>query len=97
VNHSIFFKTIGLVITLPIVTAGCATTDQALADGRNVRAVMAAQIDDTSASERYGTATPQGTDAEISASSVKALRQRGAEGASKPGLFESLLGILAGK
>jgi len=97
VNHSIFLKTIGLVITLPIVTAGCATTDQALADGRNVRAVMAAQIDDTSASERYGTATPQGTDAEISASSVKALRQRGAEGASKPGLFESLLGILAGK
>ena len=96
-NHSFFFKTIGLVITLPIVTAGCATTDQALADGRNVRAVMAAQIDDTSASERYGTATPQGTDAEISASSVKALRQRGAEGASKPGLFESLLGILAGK
>jgi hypothetical protein len=88
VNHSIFFKTIGLVITLPIVTAGCATTDQALADGRNVRAVMAAQIDDTS---------PQGTDSEVSASSVKALRQRGAEGASKPGLFESLFGAIAGK
>ena len=96
-NHSIFLKTIGLVTILPIVTAGCATTDQALADGRNVRAVIAAQIDDTSASERYGTATPQGTDAEVSASSVKALRQRGAEGASKPGLFESLLGAIAGK
>ncbi|MFZ9873311.1 MAG: hypothetical protein ACO3FH_10250 [Steroidobacteraceae bacterium] len=96
-NHSIFLKMIGLVIILPIVTTGCATTDRALADGRNVRAVMAAQIDDTSASERHGTATPQGTDAEISASSVEALRQRGAQGASKPGLFESLLGILAGK
>jgi hypothetical protein len=97
VNHSLFSKTIGLLIILPIVTVGCATTDPALADGRNVRAVMAAQIDDTSASERHGTTPPQGTDSEVSASSVKALRQRGAEGASKPGFFESLFGAIAGK
>jgi len=58
---------------------------------------MAAQIDDTSASERHGTTPPQGTDSEVSASSVKALRQRGAEGASKPGFFESLFGAIAGK
>lgn len=90
-------KVIAVCAVLPIVTVGCATTEPKLADGRNVRAVMAAQIEDTAASERHGTAAPQGTDSEVSAASVRALRQRGAEGASKPGFFEALFGAIAGK
>lgn len=96
-KHSHIPKIIFLGFVLPVVTVGCATTEQPLADGRNVRAVMIAQVEDASASERHGTAAPQGTDAEVSASSVRALRQRGAEGASKPSLFEALLGTLTGK
>jgi len=97
VKYPTIFKVIALCIALPVVTVGCATTEPPLADGRNVRAVMAAQIEDTAASDRHGTAAPQGTDSEVSAASVKALRQRGAEGASKPGFFESLFGAIAGK
>jgi hypothetical protein len=97
VKHSCISKLIILSVVLPVVTVGCATTDQRLADGRNVRAVMTAQIEDAAASDRHGTTAPQGTDSEVSAASVRSLRQRGAEGASKPGLFETLFGALAGK
>ncbi len=96
-KHSCISKLIVLSVVLPVVTVGCATTDQQLADGRNVRAVMTAQIEDAAASDRYGTTAPQGTDSEVSAASVRSLRQRGAEGASKPGFFETLFGALAGK
>jgi hypothetical protein len=97
VKRQNFFKVIVLCLALPAVTVGCATTEPQLADGRNVRAVMLAQTEDPSASERHGTAAPQGTDSDVSAASVQALRQRGAEGASKPGFFESLFGALVGK
>jgi len=97
VKYSCFSKVIVLSVVLPVVTIGCATTDQQLADGRDVRAVMAAQIEDAAASDRHGTAAPQGTDSEVSAASVRGVRQRGAEGASKPGFFETLLGAIAGK
>jgi hypothetical protein len=97
VKYQNVFKVIALYVALPAVTAGCATTEPQLADGRNVRAVMAAQMEDASASERHGTAAPQGTDSDVSAASVKSLRQRSAEGASKPGFFESLFGAIAGK
>jgi hypothetical protein len=97
VKRQNIFKVIALCIVMPVLMVGCATTEPQLADGRNVRAVMAAQIEDAAASDRHGTAAPQGTDSEVSAASVKALRQRGAEGASKPGFFESLFGAIAGK
>jgi hypothetical protein len=96
-KHFNILKVMVLSAALPIVAVGCATTEPKLADGRNVRAVMAAQIEDAAASERHGTAAPQGTDSEVSAASVRALRQRGAEGASKPGFFEALFGAIAGK
>jgi hypothetical protein len=97
VKRQNIFKVIALCIVMPVLTVGCATTEPQLADGRNVRAVIAAQIEDAAASDRHGTAVPQGTDSEVSAASVKALRQRGAEGASKPGFFESLFGAITGK
>jgi hypothetical protein len=97
VKRQNIFKLIALGVVLPAMSVGCATTEPKLADGRNVRAVTAAQTEDASASDRHGTAAPQGTDSEVSAASVRALRQRGAEGASKPGFFESLFGAIAGK
>lgn len=79
------------------VLAGCATHTAPLADGRNVRSIMTAQIEEPGASDRHGTAAPQGTDSEVSAASVRALRERSKEGAAKPSLFEALIGALAGK
>lgn len=93
-KHSLRIPVLLLVASL---ATGCATNPVTLADGRNVRDIMAAQIEEPGASDRHGNAAPQGTDPEVSATSVRALRQRSSESGSKPGLLEAVFGALAGK
>lgn len=75
----------------------CASTTETLADGSSLRNIVIAQTDDPFASTRHGTSAPQGTDPEVAASAVKALRERSTGAASRPGLFDFLLGGLSGK
>ena len=90
-----------LYFLAPLVVAtfmtGCVTNSPNLADGRNVRSIVLAQIEDPAAADRYGTTAPQGTDPEVLAATVSALRQRGSEGSSKPGLLQAIFGALTGK
>jgi hypothetical protein len=72
--------------------AGCATTDTPLADGQSVKAIMAAQVNDTGAAARHGTQAPIGTDAEVANSTVTRVRERSREAGSRPGLLDMLLG-----
>lgn len=76
---------------------GCASTADTLADGSSLHSIVVAQTEDPLASDRHGTRAPQGTDPEVAAGAVKTLRERGAGGASRPGLFDLLLGGMTGK
>lgn len=86
-----------LLLTLTQLLTACVAVDSVMADGRSVRAVVAAQVDDSGASARHGTKAPQGTDPEVAASAVEAVRQRGREASDKPGLFDILLRGVGGK
>lgn len=90
-----------LSVTLLAATSlgACASTADNLADGTSLRNIVVAQTEDPFASSRYGTSAPQGTDSEVAAGAVKALRERGAGAgaASRPGLFDILLGGMSGK
>lgn len=88
---------LGLMLSMPALGA-CASTGENLADGSSLRAIVIAQTDDPFASDRHGTASPQGTDPEVAAAAVRTLRERGSgSGAGRPGLFDVLLGGVSGK
>lgn len=72
--------------------AGCTTTETSVADGQSVKTIMAAQVNDAEATARHGTTAPRGTDPEVSNTTVNSVRSRSREGASRPGLFDLLLG-----
>lgn len=71
---------------------GCTTTQTSVADGQSVKTIMAAQVNDAEATARHGTTAPRGTDPEVSNTTVNSVRSRSREGASRPGLFDLLLG-----
>jgi hypothetical protein len=71
---------------------GCTTTETSVADGQSVKTIMAAQVNDAEATARHGTTAPRGTDPEVSNTTVNSVRSRSREGASRPGLFDLLLG-----
>jgi hypothetical protein len=71
---------------------GCTTTETSVADGQSVKTIMAAQVNDAEATARHGTTAPRGTDSEVSNTTVNSVRSRSREGASRPGLFDLLLG-----
>ena len=75
-----------------IMLAGCTTTETSIADGQSVKTIMAAQVNDAEATVRHGTTAPRGTDPEVSNSTVDSVRSRSRESASRPGLFDLLLG-----
>jgi hypothetical protein len=88
------------VALLSLVSAGlcaCTTVAPDLADGESLRTLIVSQTDDKSASTRYGTVTPQGTDPEVANTAVRGLRSRGGGTSSKPSLFDVLLGGTASK
>jgi hypothetical protein len=71
---------------------GCTTTETSVADGQSVKTIIAAQVNDAEATARHGTTAPRGTDPEVSNTTVNSVRSRSREGASRPGLFDLLLG-----
>ena len=88
------------IVVLAIVMqmlAGCVAVDSSVANGRSVRALVVAQTHDANATDRHGTVTPEGTDPEVAAAAVEAVRARGRDTSAKPGLFDILPRGLGGK
>ena len=92
-NHH---RIVALAIVMQMLSA-CVAVDSNVADGRSVRALVAAQTDDANATDRHGTAAPEGTDPEVAAAAVEAVRSRGRDASEKPGLFDILLRGLGSK
>jgi hypothetical protein len=85
------YRIIVAAVATQLLTA-CVAVDSTMADGRSVRALVTAQTHDPNASDRHGTMTPEGTDPEVAAAAVEAVRARGRDSSAKPGLFDMLLG-----
>jgi hypothetical protein len=86
-----------LMISTSALVGGCQTPELSIADGRSVKAILTAQINDVDASARNGTTVPRGTDSEVSNTTVDNVRERSRESASRPGLLDLLLGGMGPK
>ena len=83
---------LGPLVSAALLLSGWATTEAYIADGKDLKVILAAQINDVQASTRHGTAAPEGTDSEVSNASVNSVRQRTRGDSSRPGLMDLLLG-----
>jgi len=94
--HQYRIIAVAVAVATQLLTA-CAAVDSTMADGRSVRALVTAQTHDANATDRHGTMTPEGTDPEVAAAAVEAVRARGRDSSGKPGLFDMLLRGLGSK
>jgi hypothetical protein len=90
------YRIIAVAVLTQMLTA-CVALDSTTADGRSVRALVVAQTYDMNATERHSTMAPEGTDPEVAAAAVEAVRARGRDSSAKPGLLDILLGGLGSK